>query len=172
MNYPSIELFKQLLRSTICASWLHFTFFFMIMSSIKIIFYVNSKKKVRYCKGKKSRKVKFFDSGDVLLVMALTIAAVFLIQDTATILTDLHNDSYVCVYAEYDVSGSPLHLYYGKNSSVDIYTDDGLIHLKRPKTFEGFGQYERENFPEGRCYGTIWYAEHSRIILSFTPDDG
>lgn len=143
----------------------------MVMSSIKIIFYVSDKKKARYCKGKKTKKVKFFDSGDVLLVMALALATGFIVRDTVTILSDLHDDSYVCIYAEYDVSGNPRHLYYGKNSSVNIYTEDGVIHMKRPKTLESFGQYERENFSAGTCYGTVWYAEHSKIILSFTPDD-
>ena len=168
---PDIEFFRQLLKSTLGVSWLHFALFFLVMSSIKIIFYVSDKKKARYCKGKKTKKVKFFDSGDVLLVIALALATGFIVRDTITILSDLHDDSYVCVYAQYDVSGSPLHLYYGKNSSVDIYTEDGLIHMERPKTLEGFGQYERENFPVGRCYGTVWYAEHSKIILSFTPDE-
>lgn len=171
MNYPDIEFFRQLLKSSLYISWLHYGLFFLVMSSIKIIFYVSDKKKARYCKGKKAKKVKFFDNGDVLLVMSLTIATVMVVHDTVNILVDLHDDSYVCVYAKYDVSGNPRHLYYGKNSSVNIYTEDSVIHMKRPKTLEGFGQYERENFSAGTCYGTVWYAEHSKIILSFTPDD-
>lgn len=172
MNYPDIEFFRQLLKSSLYVSWLHYGLAVLVIAMLEIIDYVYFKKQQRYCKGKKAKKKKPFDVADGLFLMSLTIATVMVIHDTVNILTDLHDDSYVCVYAKYDVSGNPRHLYYGKNSSVNIYTEDGVIHMKRPKTLEGFGQYERENFSVGRCYGTVWYAEHSKIILSFTPDDG
>lgn len=172
MNYPDIEFFRQLLKSSLYISWLHYGLAVFVIATLEIIDYVYFKKQQRYCKGKKAKKKKPFDVADGLFLMSLTIATVMVVHDTVNILADLHDDSYVCVYAEYDVSGNPRHLYYGKNSSVNIYTEDGVIHMKRPKTLEGFGQYERENFSVGRCYGTVWYAEHSKIILSFTPDDG
>lgn len=171
MNYPDIEFFRQLLKSSLYVSWLHYGLAVLVIAMLEIIDYVYFKKQQRYCKGKKAKKKKPFDVADGLFLMSLTIATVMVIHDTVNILTDLHDDSYICIYAEYDVSGNPRHLYYGKNSSVNIYTEDGVIHMKRPKTLESFGQYERENFSAGTCYGTVWYAEHSKIILSFTPDD-
>ena len=165
---PDIEFFRQLLKSTIYVSWLQIGLYFLIMVSIRAVFYVGDKKKASYCKGKRAKKVKFFDEYFVLVAICLTLATALAVHNTVTILNDLHDDSYICVHGEYYVRGGEL---YGRNSSVHIYTEDGSILLERPKTLEGFGQYERENFPVGRCYGTVWYAEHSKIILSFTPDE-
>lgn len=172
MNYPDIEFFRQLLKSSLYISWLHYGLIVLFVASFKIIDCVYFKKRARYGKSKKAKTKKPLETYEILSIFLLVLVTSLVVYDTVNILTDLHNDSYVCVYAKYDVSGNPRHLYYGKNSSVNIYTEDGVIHMKRPKTLEGFGQYERENFSVGRCYGTVWYAEHSKIILSFTPDDG
>ena len=171
MNYPDIEFFRQLLKSSLYVSWLHYGLIVLFEASFKIIDCVYFKKRARYGKSKKAKTKKSLETYEILSIWLLVLVTSLVVRDTVNILADLHDDSYVCIYAEYDVSGNPRHLYYGKNSSVNIYTEDGVIHMKRPKTLEGFGQYERENFSAGTCCGTVWYAEHSKIILSFTPDD-
>ena len=165
---PDIEFFRQLLKSTLGVSWLEFGLLFLFIALLKFIDIVCSKKRACNGKSKKSNTKKSLETYEILSIGLLTLAAVLTIHGTVNILADLHDDSFICIHGEYYVRGGELH---GKNSSVHIYTEDGLIQLDRPKTLEGFGQYERENFPVGRCYGTVWYAEHSKIILSFIPDD-
>lgn len=78
--------------------------------------------------------------------------------------SDISQQQYTQVYALYvrddPVSGDS----FFSNGHVCIETESDAFVLELP------AQWDKEEFPAGSHYGTVWYGEQTKIILSFLPE--
>lgn len=97
-------------------------------------------------------------------VFAFLIVLVIVLFNTIPAVIDIANENYVSVHGEYFTS-------HRERDNVYAYvtTDDGeQLDLSTPF---GGGVMQNDYVLWGEHEGTIWYAEKSKCILDFIPDE-
>ena len=108
---------------------------------------------------KKKRSTLIFSL--VLVVFALVVIPVGSAQRITHLKHDIEHQQYVCAEVDYSYSRN------GKGKDlVTIIRDGEIIYVDFPKG------WSEEDFPRGEFHGTAWYSEESKILLSFTADNG
>ena len=117
---------------------------------------LRSKKLGRKKKRKAEKEANIGVFGFILVLALISYA-------TIPAAIDMVNENYVSVHGEYYTSKGRL------RTDVYVTTDDGeKISLTVPN---GGGVMKNGNVPSGEHTGTIWYAEKSKYILEFIPDE-
>ena len=108
---------------------------------------------------KKKRSTLIFSL--VLVVFALVVIPLGSAQRITDLKHDIEHQQYVCAEVDYSYSRN------GKGKDlVTIIRDGEIIYVDFPKG------WSEEDFPRGEFHGTAWYSEESKILLSFTADNG
>lgn len=101
--------------------------------------------------------------GDIIVIILLSA---IMIHSVAPSYRDVSNQQYVKVTGQFsrdEYNSKPNLFSYGR---VYVETKDRKIGLDLPADWT-------EEFPAGTCYGTVWYSEETKVILSFEPlEDG
>lgn len=102
-----------------------------------------------------------------LLCMAALILVIMFCATVLPAVSDVKNESIVTTevewYSRYP-NGGNRHNWFDRGHVI-IFTNGKKTQLELP-----YGNTE-ENFPMGKYTGTVVYAEHSKIILYFKPDE-
>lgn len=108
---------------------------------------------------KKIKRTLTFSIG--LIVCALVVIPLGSIQRISHLKNDIEHQQYICAEVDYSYSRN------GKGEDlVTIIREGEIIYVDFPKG------WSTDDFPRGEFHGTAWYGEESRILLSFTPDNG
>ena len=108
---------------------------------------------------KKRKRALSFSIG--LIVLALVVIPLGSIQRISHLKNDIEHQQYICAEVDYSYSRN------GKGEDlVTIIREGEIIYVDFPKG------WSTDDFPRGEFHGTAWYSEESRILLSFTPDNG
>lgn len=97
-------------------------------------------------------------------VCAFLIVLVIVLFNTIPAVIDIANENYVSVHGEYFTSHRTR-----DNVYAHVTTDDGeQLDLSTPF---GGGVIQNDYVLLGEHQGTIWYAEKSKYILEYIPDE-
>lgn len=96
-------------------------------------------------------------------IIVIILLSVIMICGAVPAYRDVSNQQYVKVSGQFsrdEYNSKPNLFSYGR---VYIETKDQVIGLDLPADWTSI------EFPEGTCYGTVWYSEETKIVLSFEP---
>ena len=155
MNFQE---FNSLLIDGIIEKWI----IFLIVLVIAVAWdqwYIHEKN----CTKKETEEMRL--SADFLMLVAVGVF-IFVAIATIPMARDVINEDYIEVHGEYRLSP---HWYKSSvNRWVHITQDDGSkIDIKFPGYFHG----QSKLFPSGEFEGTVWYANNSKVIVAFIPDE-
>lgn len=103
---------------------------------------------------------------DVFALLYPLMFIVFAIHIISPIAKDIRSKCYIQVHGEYQTEIRRGTRYEGTTKYVIMTTDDGQeVHLDFSKGID------MDDFPENETYGTAIYAENSKYILEFIPDE-
>lgn len=116
--------------------------------------YPKSKKRSKAAKAARKRELRDFYAALLLACVALVIYTAIVV---APCIKDIAGEHYSCLHGEYQKKTS---------ARAVIIADDGEeVHLDFSKGID------MDDFPENGTYGTAVYAENSKYLLEFIPDE-
>ena len=162
--------FDAILQGTLDATIAKMIVFLSVVIILGIVFVVGIifvTKKLRtetmsnqdYERLKKKKRILSFSIG--LIVLALVVIPLGSVQRITHLKHDIEHQQYICAEVDYSYSRN------GKGEDlVTIIQDGEIIYVDFPKGWSD------DDFPRGEFHGTAWYSEESKILLSFTADNG
>lgn len=160
-----IEEYNQILKNTIMADGMICLIVAAIILVILVLDWVIDRTLIDREKRKARGKKKLLLWASVLLIADL----LFFTYKCLPATKDLHSQSYVSIHGEYYMYNFNYSI--DKDTNLQVTLDDGsIMHMYIPRRPQHH-MIDSERFPAGRYMGTIWYAEHSKVILEFIPDD-
>lgn len=103
--------------------------------------------------------------GEHLLAFCFIVALVIVLSNAIPEIIDIANENYVSVHGEYYAES-------GHGSYIYVTTDDGeQLDLSLPFGSGVKGVIENDYVLWGEHEGTIWYAEKSKRMLQYIPDE-
>ena len=162
--------FDAILQGTLDATIAKMIVFLSVVIILGIVFVVGIifvTKKLRtetmsnqdYERLKKKKRTLSFSIG--LIVLALVVIPLGSVQRITHLKHDIEHQQYICAEVDYSYSRN------GKGEDlVTIIQDVEIIYVDFPKGWSD------DDFPRGEFHGTAWYSEESKILLSFTADNG
>lgn len=145
-----VTLYAHMLIKNLLFWWGCFTF-------VVIIAVASEKSYLKGGKRKDAEKKKRI-SANIGWLLSLVAFGYCLYLTIPTVMDISHND-YISVHGEFNTQKMKYQI------STWIVTDEGeSISLKMPNGSSNM-------FPNGENSGTIWYAENSKYVLEFIPDE-
>lgn len=146
--------FQMLLTGYIRYLWIAFAVIFVIAFAAG--FFSIQKKQTN---GKLKNNI-----APVISILFFVSAFIYLSYRTIVIRSDIAEESYICVSAEYMKDGNTDH-------DVTIYVDGESLFLRIPlqpgQLWPDDNQYPYTGYR--RMSGSVWYTRKSHMILKFTP---
>ena len=160
-----IEEYNQILKNTILADGLICMIVAAVIIGVLVLDWVIDRTLIDNDKRKTGGKKKLLFWALVMLIADL----LFFTYKCLPAIKDLHSQSYVSVHGEYYMYNFNYSI--EKDTNLQVTLDDGsIMHMYIPRRPQRH-MIDSERFPAGRYMGTIWYAEHSKIILEFILDE-
>lgn len=143
-----VEYFKSSLLEHLLCLW--------IMAVAVDVFVVL----LSFYKDQKTLKWKFKIIWDFVVVLVVTIGMTG--YKTIMVAKDILEESYLCVEGELVVYSGRIFGY--------VHTDDEAFSVQRMFTLYPF-HTRQWALPQTLTHGTVYYSEHSNLLLYFEPDE-
>lgn len=145
-----IEYFKSALLEHLLCLW--------IMAVAFDVFIVL----VSFYKDQKTLKWKFKITWNLVVILAVTIGMTG--YQTILVAKDISEESYLCVEGELVAYATR------RNTFGSVRTDDEKFKVKTMFTLYPF-HTRQWTLPRTLTHGTVYYSEHSNLLLYFEPDE-